>query len=89
MNKQLIDAAGYTMTIPQISDFVTSNQVSCMCGYIFRRGDIRNYWHDDGFAISGYQRKQWIYFHCRACQCNTNLKKVLRKIALAKELEKQ
>ena len=73
------------MTINQISEFVISNQVRCGCGYKFRRGDIRNYGHDHGWNIAGYQKKQWVYFHCRACHYDTNLRKILHRIALEKE----
>ena len=70
------------LTLQDIANFVVSKKARCTCGCVWRRTDIRTYDHDGGYPVAGYERKQWIYFHCGACKCDQKLRNILHRIEL-------
>jgi len=77
----LIDAAGYSMSLQEIAQHVVKKETACpVCQRKFRPGDINHYPHDGGWNICGFAKKQWVYFVCKACTITLNLNKILRII---------
>lgn len=52
------------------------------CGKPLRRGSIRSYDHADGIEVLGFQKKQWVYFHCSKCGLDSALWKVLQQLGV-------
>ena len=73
------------VTLEEIETKVVKKQGKCMdCGNIIQTGTIRSYDHEDDKVISGFTKKQWIFFQCPyyKCRYQSALWKVIQSLAL-------
>ena len=48
------------------------------CGEFLSVADIRHYEHPDGWQVTGYEKRRWLYFLCpnHKCQYETSFEKL-------------
>ena len=69
------------MTLQEIAVAVCQKHGSCVtCGMPFDLDDIKTYDHEGGIAVKGYDKKQWVYLHCKKCEYDSALWKVEQRI---------
>jgi hypothetical protein len=65
------------MTLQEIAAAVIQKHGCCAsCGEPLDLNDIKTYDHEGGIAVKGYDKKQWVYFHCKKCDYDSALWKI-------------
>jgi hypothetical protein len=69
------------MTLKEIAAAVIQLSGECVsCGHPFDLDDIQTYNHDGGIEVKGYDKRQWVYFHCKKCEYDSALWKIVQRI---------
>ena len=69
------------MTLKEIAVAIVQKNGECVsCGHPFDLDDIMTYNHNGGITVKGYDKKQWVYFHCKHCDYDSALWKVEQRI---------
>lgn len=75
-------------SLREIEDIVMRNMGKYLCcERLIRKNSIRSYDHEGGIEVIGFDKKQWVYFHCNKCDHNSSLNKVIHNIELNKNFK--
>ena len=81
-------------TVEDIENWVIEHEARCvMCGARILKGSVGYYPHPNGVlcyakGYAGVQR-MWIYFHCRKCDYDNSLYKIIHQIKVRMEAKKE
>jgi len=68
-------------TLQEIATAIIQKDGRCVnCGHPFDLEDIKTFDHEGGIVVKGYDKKQWVYFHCKKCEYDSALWKITNKI---------
>ena len=66
-------------SLEEIAQWVVESKAKCMCGSFYSKEEIKSYDHEGGYIITGFEKKQWVYFLCTNCDSDTKIATIIHK----------